>query len=120
MVSLLILMNCVWASMSRTTSPGLSSVNNFLCVHTSALSREFHISQVRALAACSVNRDQGRDLEKSKAKFGNHVVPLCDTNTLTAVGGRGETITQVSGLELHNLWTYQQIDEDQDRRIDSG
>lgn len=32
-----------------------------------------------------MNRDQGRDLEKSKAKFGNHVVPLCDTNTLTAI-----------------------------------
>lgn len=58
-----------------------------LCVHTSALSREFHISQVRALVACSVNRDQGRDLEKSTAKIGNHVVPLCDTTTLTDTRG---------------------------------
>lgn len=34
-----------------------------------------------------MKRDQGRDLEKSKSKCGNHAVPPCDTNTITVMHG---------------------------------
>lgn len=76
------------AQVSRQSTTG--------CVHTSAQSRDFHISQVRALVACSMNRDQGRDLEKSKAKCGNHVVPLCDKHVYSH-GGRTARVIQVGG-----------------------
>lgn len=55
--------------------------------------------------ACSMNRDQGRDLEKSKAKCGNHVVPLCDTNTFTAKGGRTARVIQVGGIVFMTIAT---------------
>lgn len=83
--------------------------STIFCVHTSALCRELQISQVRALVACSMNRDQGRDLEKSKAKIGHHVVPLCDRNTLTAIGGGAYTSQYFSHCSWLNYWCIYRI-----------
>lgn len=57
-------------SPQQCTKPtwGLLSPRGLCEISTPALSRGFEISQVSALAACSMNRDQEMDLDKSGAK----------------------------------------------------